>query len=241
MTQERRRQQTALVSDARMRLSMLGTIELRKPGGEVARPRGARLRTLLGLMVADRMLEKPLSNREFYSLAAGEEDIERARNTVYAAMHRLRESIGAEALLGDGEKPGLNHDLVEVDLLEAQRLLRKASASVREGEWRHASASLLLALGITRGEVPFPSLYENFFEAAREDFENELRTTIIRVARGLLQEGDPTIAEEVLRRAFDTMPDDEDLAELLCSALAQLGRRAEAERVRMRAAEAVAG
>jgi DNA-binding SARP family transcriptional activator len=220
----------------RMRLSMLGTIEFVKPDGEIVRPRGSRLRTLLGLMVADRMLESPLTNREFYRLAAGDDDIERARNTVHAAMHRLRDSIGAAAVLADVEKPGLNLEVVDVDLLEAQRLLREATASARENAWMRASSSAMAALGISRGEVPFPSLYETFFEAAREDFENELRSTVLRIGRGLIREGDPASAREVLAAAFDAMPDDEEMAELLYDALSHLGKRAEAERVRMRSA-----
>ena len=90
------------------------------------------------------------------------------------------------------------------------------------------------ALEIARGEVPFPALYDDFFEAAREDFEGLLRTTTLRVARGLVREGDATSAEGLLTRLHDIMPEDEEAGILLQNTLITLGRRAEAERVRMR-------
>ena len=91
------------------------------------------------------------------------------------------------------------------------------------------------ALEISRGEVPFPTLYDDFFEATREDFEDLLRSTTLRVARGLLREGDITSAEALLTRLYDIMPEDEEAGTLLQNALIALGRRAEAERVKMRA------
>ncbi|MCB9214268.1 MAG: hypothetical protein H6616_00220 [Ignavibacteria bacterium] len=33
---------------------------------------------------------------------------------------------------------------------------------------------------------PFPTLYDDFFEAVREDFEHRLRRGLLEVARGLL-------------------------------------------------------
>jgi hypothetical protein len=220
----------------RLQLSMLGTIEVPRPDGEIARPRGARLKTLLGIMVADRMLDSPLSNREFYTIAAGDDDIERARNTIYAAMHRLRDIVGTGAINTDGETPQLDQGRVGVDLLEAHALLREASTAARQGSWMRAFTALRNALAIIGNEVPFPTLYDNFFEAAREDFENRLRRTIIAVGSGLLREGDATHGEEVLRLGTEAMPEDEEITELLQSALLTLGKRTEAERLKMRGA-----
>ena len=55
------------------------------------------------------------------------------------------------------------------------------------------------------------------------------------LATVLLRENDAESAERLLRRAFETMPEDEEIAELLQSALSRLGRRADAERIRMKA------
>jgi hypothetical protein len=223
-------------------LSMLGSIEAVRPGEEPLRPRGVRLRTLLGLMVADRMLETPLSQREFSRLAASDAaEIEDARKTVNLAVHRLREMLGHEAILTDGETPRLNLDIVRVDLLEAHRLLSETAQHVRDGFLPRAFAPLLEALEITGGEVPFPTLYDDFFEAAREDFENRLRLAVMRVARGLLHDGDAAGAEQLLRRAFTAMPEDEELAALLAEALIHLGKRTEARRIKLQADGVEAG
>jgi DNA-binding SARP family transcriptional activator len=203
--------------------------------------RGARQRALLGLMVADQMLEQPLEHREFRRLAAGgEEEPERARKTMNMAVYRLREVIGEEGVLTDDETPRLNLQHLQIDLLDAAALLRKARAALRDGALMRAFPALREALDITRGEVSFPTLYDDFFEAAREDFEFELRSAIIDIARRLMIEGDPASAEEILRRGYDGMPGDEELADMLCEALESSGKRTAAERIRMQTADAAA-
>jgi len=218
-----------------IRLTMLGMVEIHMPDGRAIPVRGSRLRTLLGLLVADRMLDAPLEHREFSAIASGSElDPDRARKTLNGIVFRLREVIGHDAIDTAAETPRLNLDLVAVDLLDAYTALREAEEALREGSLLRAHDHMAHALAVVRGEVPFPNLYENFFEAAREDFENALRRGLIRVAKRLLSEGDPTSAEELLRQGFAVMEEDEELADLLRRALMLLGKRAEAERIRLR-------
>jgi hypothetical protein len=224
----------------RLRITLLGAIEICHANEQPVRVRGARLRTLLGLMAADRMLDRPLSLREFQRIASGgEEDPERARKTTSMGVLRLRETIGSDAIVTDGETPRLNLQLVSVDILDVHERLVQASDAVEERSWVQATRAVQSALDLTRGQVPFPGLYEDFFEAAREDFEYAMRTAIINVARGLMIEGDPASAVEILSRGFDAMPEDEEIVELLRDALTRVGRRTDAERVRLRAAETV--
>jgi hypothetical protein len=236
---ERQQASAARLSEPpRLRISMLGSIDICHAHDQPVRVRGARLRTLLGLMTADRMLDRPLSLREFQRIASGgEDDPERARKTTSMGVLRLRETIGAEAVLTDGETPRLNLQHVSVDLLDAHERLEQAARAVDERAWVIATRALQSALAITRGQVPFPGLYEDFFEAARDDFEYALRTAVINVARGLIVEGDPATAVEILSRGFEAMPEDEEIVELLRDALIKVGRRTEAERVRLRATE----
>jgi DNA-binding SARP family transcriptional activator len=217
------------LEDARVRISMLGTILVNRPGEAPHRLRGSRLSILLGLMVADRMLGRSLAPNEFRRLAFQVNDPEYGRKMVNGAVWRLREIIGHDTVRTDGETPHLDLERVEVDLLEANTLLERARDAVRSGALMRAVPPLLAALRISRGEVPFPGLYEDFFEAARDDFETKLRRTVIDVATALLQEEDAARAEEVLRRASETIPGDEDFGALLHQALIALGRRAEAE------------
>ncbi len=223
----------------RVKLTMLGTIEVQLPGEEPTRVRGQRLRTLLGLLVADRMLARPLGQREFTRLAAIDiPELDDARKTLHLSVHRVREIIGHEAIGTEGPTPRLNLDLVDVDLIEADRLLGEAERAMREGSFIRAVPSLIGALRISGAEIPFPTLFEEFFTAAREDFENRRRSLVLRVARGVLREADAAGAEELLQAALAAIPDDAEIASLLEGALIQLGKMAEAERIRMRAATA---
>lgn len=218
----------------KVRVSMIGTIQVAPAGGEMTPLRGVRIRTLLGLMVADQMIGTSLTPQEFVLLAGEDEDPELARKKRNMGVVRLREIMGADTILTDGRTPRLNLDLVEVDLLRADELAKRSFAAAREGAWVRAQPLLLEALELSRGEVPFPTLYEGFFEAARDDFEYRLRSAVLDVARGLLREGDTGGAEDILRHAFAAMADDEEVAELFRDALVARGKRVEAERIRLR-------
>lgn len=220
---------------SKIRLTMFGAIQATMPSGEVVPIRGARLSAMLALMAVDRMMKEPLGVREFRHLAAGgEEDPEHARKTMNAAVFRLRDLLGTESILTDEETPRLNLDVIDVDIVTADRLLRDASDSLREGSLLRARSALLDALDLARGDVPFPSLYDELFEAAREDFEFRLRDMILKVSKRLLREEDTVSAEEILRRSFAFMPEDEEIAEMLCDLLDQTGRQIESRRIRMR-------
>ena len=232
IAQQRRARQDGLLEQDRLRIRMLDTIEARHPGGEVIPVRGGRLRLLLGLLVADRMLARPLSHREFCRIASGDEDPERARKTMNGAVMRLREAIGADAITTDEETPRLNIPMVGVDLLEALDACRQARDAVHGRLLSHALARVRQALDIWGGNVPFPTLYESLFEAAREDFEIEIRSTMLTVVNALLAEGDPVGAEDLLRRASAIMPDDQQITELLIATLESSGQKFEAERIR---------
>lgn len=227
-------QMDARSQDGRISIAMLGTIEIEMPGGEVQRIQGARLRAVLGLMVANQMMERPLTQREFCAIATGEEESpERARNVVYVKLHALREILGDDAVITETDAaPRLNPNRIQVDLLDAHRLLGDVRSAMRERALLRACPALLRALELSQGEVPFPGLYEEFFEAAREDFENALRLSTIAVAKELLREGDALNAGEILRRCFEAIPADEEIGELLREALVLSGKRAEAERVK---------
>lgn len=217
-----------------IRISMLGTIRVAMPDDDFAPIRGVRIRTLLGLMVADRMVGTPLSPEEFQSLAGGEEsDPEHARKKKNMAVVRLREIVGHDAVLTDGPTPQLNLELVSVDLLEIDDLIRRALEAARQEAFVRALPLIEVALNRYHGEVPFPTLYENFFEAARDDFEHRLRQAIVEIGRGMIAMEDAGGAEPFLRKAFESLPGDEEIADLLRTALIGTGNRIEAERVRM--------
>jgi hypothetical protein len=225
--------------EGRLRIRMIGTIAVGEPGKEPQPLRGSRVQTMLGLLVAARMLSEPLSNNEFCTIAAGGElDIALARKTANMAVVRLREAIGAEMIITGDETHELNLERVQVDLLDAHALLAEATEAIRNRAPVRAYPALLRALGLTGGEVPFPGLYDDLFEALRSDFESRLRSTLVDLARYMQRENDWESAERLLRRGFDLMPEDEEIGELLQRSLVELGRRADAERIRMRSFDA---
>ncbi len=229
------RESTAEQAGRRTKVSLLGSIVIHASGEEPVRVRGAQLCTLLGLMTADRMLARPLTPNEFVAIVMGSgRDPESARKSMNFAVFRLRELLGSDAISTTGETPALNLDLIEVDLLDAHRHLHDAIEALRDGALLRAYPKLIAALDITAGQVPFPTLYDELFESAREDFETELRTAVIRTAHALRREGDDAAAEQVLLRAFQAMPDDEEVSELLQEVLRALGKRTEATRIGMR-------
>jgi DNA-binding SARP family transcriptional activator len=238
---EREAERSTERGDGRLVITMLGRIEVRaSESAEPLQPRGARQKSFLGAMVACEMLARPLERDEFLEAAGIENDDPKlARDAVNSAIYRLRELLGRDAIVTpaagtvqSGETPRLNFDLVQVDLVDAHRLLHEAVEAARQGALARAQGALLRTLEISRGEVPFPTLYESFFEAMREDFENLLRSTVIDVARLLLRESDGASAGTLLERAFAILPEDEEIAELYCRTLESLGRKAEAARVR---------
>lgn len=224
------------------RITMLGKVAILRVGQEEIPIRGLRQKTLLGLMVADMMLDRPLSHSEFCRIAGtGVDDPEYARKMMNGTIWRLRDLLGHDAIVTQEDTPRLNLDLVQVDLLEARNLLHEAVAALRSRSLIRVEPLLIKVFDIICGNVPFPGLYQEFFEAAREDFEFELRSTTINAAERLLNEGDPKGAEQILRRCFEMMPEDEEIAEILCRTLIQLGKRMEAKRVRMRTEEVAEG
>jgi DNA-binding SARP family transcriptional activator len=237
--EERRAREERPGGEERMRLSMLGTIAIEGGGVEAQAVRGARLKALLGVMVANQMQRRPLGREEFWILAGGVgDDPNRSRKTMHQAVLRLRELLGRDAILTDTDVPRLNADVIRVDIIDAARLLDEALEASRSGALARARTALASALDMARGEVPFPALYEEFFEAAREEFENMMRNAILDVGGRLLREGDAASAEEILGRGLDSIPEDEDLCALLRAALEAQGKHVEAARLRLRIAMA---
>jgi|GEM_PF-1908103 len=227
-------QQNGGVTSDRIRISLLGSIRFAPPGEDFQPLKGVRIRTMLALMAANSMLKQPLSPREFLTIAADDElDYELARKKRNMGVVRLREALGADAVLTDGETPQLNLVRVEVDLLEAHRRIESIREALRERSLVRAATGVLELLAITRGEVAFPTLYQEFFEAAREEFEVRVRHAVLKTAEALEREEDWERAEELLRGIVEMMPEDEEMLERLADVLERSGNKLEAARLRL--------
>lgn len=223
--------------DHRLVVTMLGKIEVRPldPNSPPVQPRGARQKAFLGTMVANELMGGRLERKEFLEAAGIEidyDDPKLARDAVNSAIYRLRDLVGHDGILTDRETPRLNLELLRVDLIEAESLLREAADALQRGRPARARDAAIRALELIRGEVPFPTLYDGLFEALRDDLENRLRSVVLQATTLALREGDAEGAESLVGRAWGMLPGDDEIGELYCRALEALDRRADAERVR---------
>lgn len=231
-------QQTVTVEEPALRIGMFGKMTVQPRGAEPSRLRGARNQALLGLLVADAMLREPLEKMDFYRLATNDsEDPDRARRSMNVAVLRLREAIGTEMILTDGDTPRLNRDLCESDILEAYAALREARLRLREGGVADALRNIQQMMTLWQGQVPFPGLYDEFYESLREEFETRARDTVVAIAKRLLKEEDTTGAEQLLQQTFSILPEDEEVGSLLQTALLRQGKLADTQWVAMKAEE----
>jgi len=224
--------------DGRVEVRVIGEISVVDVDGEEKRP-GGRMRRVLGAMAALELDEEEMDHRAFCSLVAGDDDPDRARNVVYVTLHRLREMLGADAIATQVDvAPRFDLGRVRVDVVEAHRAVTSGRRAFRRGNLLRAVPLVEKALSIIRGDVPFPGLYDDYFEEARDRLETSLRELMLRLGQRLVDEGDMERAEELYRRGIEAMPDDEEVAELLSELLLGLGRRREGERILRRSIEA---
>ncbi|MBX7216225.1 MAG: AAA family ATPase [Candidatus Kapabacteria bacterium] len=211
MERLRQKQRKPTQQGSRLAISMIDIITTQPPEQkEPARLRGGRNQALLGLLVAARMLRKPLDKLTFNTLASGiEGDPERARVTANVAVMRLREAIGRDAVVTGPELPELNLEEVTVDLLEAWGMLKRAESSLRRGRLVAARESAIGAVRIAAGRVPFPALYDELFETLRDEFESRLRQTVLGTVAALRREGDAEGAASLMQEWTQRVPEEE--------------------------------
>ena len=219
--------------DQLIRLSMIGTISVHRPEEkEPTRLRGGRIKTLLGLLSLDAMLDTPLDAMEFNRIATEDDDLDKAKNAIKIAVYRAREVVGSDGIDVRDGRPWLNQERVRVDLLEAFALLQEGEMHLSKGSLGVARHNIQMVLDLVGEEVIFPGLYDRLFEAMRDEFESRLREATLRLIESLLLEGDVQGAEQLGRSALEAIPEDEELSDLLHRALMDQGRLAEAERLR---------
>jgi hypothetical protein len=157
------------------------------------------------------------------------------------AISSLRDDLGDDAIITTGETPALNLERVKVDLIEASDMLDDAARSIRRGSIMRAYPDVMKVMEMALGKVPFPTLYDNLFEALREDFDSRMRKVTLDLGRRLDTEGDHKSAVALLRKYVAAIADDEEVSELLAQSLESSGQKAEAERIRIKMKEEVRG
>lgn len=221
-------------TESAIRIRVIGSVEVTRSDGTILRPRAGRIQRLIAMMVADHLLARAMGPADFHQLLdEGGNDPARGRKGMNLAVHRLRESLGRECVLTDSDTPRLNLDRVNVDLLQVDQSLRDAMNDVRGGYYARARVSVEKALSLLGSEVVFAGLYDDFFEALRDDMENRVRRVVMTLAERLLNERGFEEGALLLEKATTAIPGDGALLELLGEAYARGNRQAEAERTRV--------
>ena len=216
--------------DRRIRLSMIGNITICKPKTTPENISGGRARRILGLMVANQILETSLSPQEFRRLAIDRtKDHKQAGKYLHTFNSRLRKILGSDAIIADRKTAQrINTNLISVDVFEVDQLMKDAQEAVYRSRPRRACHAVRSALHILRAGPTWPTLYDEFFESARSDFDHRVSTTIIMVATFLQQNGDLEEAQLLLQEVVATMPSNPEIVEKLTELMGSLGRKAEA-------------
>lgn len=211
-------------------VNVIGAVAIAGEEGVPQTVQGGRVRHTIALIAANQLMRTPLTLPEFRELATGmDPDSDRIGNYTRTLLWRIRSVIGQKAIEVDGESaPRFAREHVYVDILETNELLGRCEEAIQARHPRTAKETLLQALDIV-GEGPvYPSLYDEFFEAARSDFEFRLRECVLDTVELLHKENDQEEAERLLRKSLEFMPGDDELAEQLIRLLKRLGRNTEA-------------
>ncbi|SDO81687.1 Predicted ATPase [Pedococcus dokdonensis] len=206
-----------------LEVSVLGPVEVRRDGAEVAVPAGRSADVLVRLALeggravpVDRLIDDVWDG-----------EVGTARNTLQSKVSQLRRALGNPAALTLGPAGyALHADVVDVD--EVAALAARASAAARAGD-HHACADLAdRALVRFRGEV-LPDAGQAAWVAPHRTRLEELQLGLVEdqmVARVALGGGVDTVAE--LRRLVEQHPLRERLWSALVTALYRSARQAEA-------------
>ena len=216
-----------------LRIQVLDTITVHGSAevGSVV-PKGNRLRRLIGVLAASQLLRTPLDRREFVRIAAETDDLKKGGHIVKTTVMRAREMIGdASAIDTTGPIPQLRSEGLTVDVVELYTDLKRISEAIDEGRLSQALPRLHHVLDVWNGSVLFPTLYDDFFERFREEFEVRVRGQVLRLTDALRHESDAAAGIDLLRRFLPFVPEDEEVSETLESLLLAGGELVEAGRV----------
>ncbi|MCB0711826.1 MAG: ATP-binding protein [Ignavibacteriae bacterium] len=211
-------------------LSMLGSITVTIPNELPQKVTGARVKQTLGMIVASEILSKQFSLEEFRLVATEDgTDYENAGNYFRIIVSRLRKLLGKESLITRrAAPPRLNRDVIQVDILDAIEHLENCARAMKVFNIRKAKQELGFALGIVMKGTAFPTLYGDFFESARLDFEGQIKRLTLQVAHTLTNSSDHEGAVDILRQAFNYVRYDEEVFEAFVVSLERVDRHTEA-------------
>ncbi|MBS1913348.1 MAG: hypothetical protein JST22_15275 [Bacteroidetes bacterium] len=231
-------------------ITMLESVTVTRSDGSLDDAVPGRECRMLAVMVLDLLQRRPLSPEEFYRIAVPSvedtaEGRAKARRIVKQSVHRLRRRFSYEIVDTNGDRPRLNTDIVDVDILEVRRLMKRSMQALLEKSPMLAAVAFFEVMSyvvefenndragnIIRRNQLFQDFQEDLFLHQREQLEIELRRNAFAVTTAFRHEKMYADESRVLQAALDAFPCDEELMECLCEAYARAGRPLDAERIR---------
>ncbi len=197
-------------------ISMLGEMSIHKAGKKPKKIRGSRMKRTLAVLTANALTDQHLSLAHFRTVATESEDPEEGASYLRIIISRLRKELGKEAITSDGKNaPQLDTDLIDVDLVNAMRLVEEGLQAIRAHHVRHAYNAMHDALQILLKGDPYPDLNDDFFKATRKELKNEIKHGIVLAHEALRKHGDEERAQKLLRQALTIFTNDEELTQQL--------------------------
>ncbi|MCB0714356.1 MAG: ATP-binding protein [Ignavibacteriae bacterium] len=201
-----------------VRINVIGKITIAVGEGKPRGMRGKRQERMIALLVLNYLQEAPLSLSDFRRLSTELDDVAERANYLRILTSRLRKRIGSDGIITDGKSaPQLNLKVVSVDLLEASDLIEQATLFIRNNNGGGGAIALEEAMKLLEAGEIYPELNDEFFEAARNDFQGRLREAILFAAELLEREGGEERGRELIAKGLKILPQDRVLQAKLSS------------------------
>jgi class 3 adenylate cyclase/DNA-binding SARP family transcriptional activator len=207
------------VPSPRYRLTLLGRFNLSGPDGPVELS-NKELAGLLAYLICT--TPAPQSRENLATLLWGSHFETQARQNLRQALFRLRQALGQDLLIGDGEEISLAPGVIDSDAVRFQTLIRDGSrASLAEGVNLY-NGRFLSDVNISE------EAWVDWLVGERQRFEGLALDALVRLGDIELTAGHPNNALEAAHRALAINDLREDAHRLIIQALAAAGRKAEA-------------
>jgi len=207
------------VAFPKLRLLLLGSLELSGPAGAVDLP-NRKLAGLLAYLACTALTPTP--REKLMTLLWGSHFEAQARQNLRQALHRLRLLLGPKALVGDGHRIALAPGTIDCDASKFEPLVRMGD---------HASLAEAVALYRDRflADVSIPEeAWASWVAGERQRLEELALDGMVRLGELQLSSGNPEDACVTGNKAIAIDGLREDAHRLVIAALAAAGRRADA-------------
>lgn len=210
-------------SVGRISIRLFGKLAVTGPDGRVIAITGAKSQGLAAYLALN--TEMPPSRDRLMALFWGDRFTDQARQSLRQAVAKLRRTFRAgdsDAILAEGDRVGLNPDLVKVDVDEFATLADDTSPAAT------GRAMDLLIGPLLDGLYGQTADFEDWVASERQRFATMTLRVLERAAEVALKGGDTAKALDIARRIVATEPLRDASQAVLIRILAQQGERAAA-------------